>query len=45
MLSRAASAASNSANAEQQRAILGQANETAAQFDMQNNRIQASTYN
>lgn len=45
MLSRAASTASNSADAEQQRAILGQANETAGQFDMQNNRIQASTYN
>lgn len=45
MLSRAANIASNSADAEQQRAILGQANETAGQFDMQNNRIQAATYN
>ncbi len=45
MLSRAANMASNSANAEQQRAILEQANETAGQFDMQNNRTQAATYN
>lgn len=45
MMSRAADMASNSANADQQRAILEQANEAAAQYDLQNNRIQASTYN
>jgi hypothetical protein len=45
MLSRAASTASNSADAEQQRVILGQANETAGQFDTQNNRIRSTTHN